>query len=325
MVSGDPTAPAASTSTVPAPTAPARGLPEAWLFLPQLRMDFPRLLDRVRAAEAAGFDGVAFMDHLAPPGLPAGDSFDAMTTATAALAATSRLRVGHLVLCASFRHPAVLAKEAVSLDHLSGGRFELGLGWGSTPAELERFGLPVEDNPTRAARLAEYLEVLGALFGGEEVTHEGRFFTLRGALQHPVPVNGRIPLLLGGAGRKLTMPMVARHADWWNCPTYGLRDLAELRPLAGGARLSTQHPVGFAASGAELDDVTAVARKRFGNWGGLVVGTPDTLAEHFGELAALGVERFYLQFTDFATPETIEAFARDVLPAVRQVATTARG
>jgi alkanesulfonate monooxygenase SsuD/methylene tetrahydromethanopterin reductase-like flavin-dependent oxidoreductase (luciferase family) len=149
---------------------------EFWLYLPQMRMSFPVIVERARTAEAAGFDGVALMDHLAPPGPPSADMYDAMTTATAIAAATTCLRIGHRVLSGSLRYPCVLAKEVVSLDHLSGGRFELGMGWGSVPRELERFGRAAELPATRAARLAEILTLLPALFSGESdaVDYEGR-------------------------------------------------------------------------------------------------------------------------------------------------------
>ena len=90
------------------------------LSLPQMRMDMPTLVERARAAEAAGFGGIALMDHLAPPLADRHDMFDAMTTAAWLLAATERLRVGHLVLCDGFRHPAVLAKIAATVDVISG-------------------------------------------------------------------------------------------------------------------------------------------------------------------------------------------------------------
>jgi alkanesulfonate monooxygenase SsuD/methylene tetrahydromethanopterin reductase-like flavin-dependent oxidoreductase (luciferase family) len=287
------------------------------LFLPQMRMTFDTIVERARVAEAAGWDGISLMDHLAPPALPAGDMYDGFVTAAAVATATERLRIGHLVACASFRHPAVLARMAVSLDHLSGGRFDLGIGWGSVPDELERFGLHPEPAAVRSARLAETLEVLTRLFTGEPVDHEGRFFTLRGAQQRPVPVDGTIPVLIGGGGPKLTMPLVARFADWWNCPSYAVDQLAELQPLAGRARVSTQHPVGLAPTAAALDEVRELADRRFRGWGGLLVGTPDQVAEALiGEVRA-GVERFYVPFTDFATPATVELFAREVIPAVR--------
>jgi alkanesulfonate monooxygenase SsuD/methylene tetrahydromethanopterin reductase-like flavin-dependent oxidoreductase (luciferase family) len=99
-----------------------------------MRLSFDRLVASARAAEAAGFRGIAGMDHLVPPGAEAQPMYEAMVVSTWLAAHTERLAVGSLVLCDAFRHPAVLARQAVSLDHASGGRFELGLGWGSRSA-----------------------------------------------------------------------------------------------------------------------------------------------------------------------------------------------
>lgn len=291
--------------------------PEFWLYLPQMRMSFATITERARAAEEAGFDGVALMDHFAPPGLVHQDMYDAMTTAAAIATGTTRLRIGHLVLCSSFRHPCVLAKEVVSLDHLSGGRFELGIGWGSVPGELTRFGLPDEDAATRSARLDECLAILTALFTGRSVDYEGTFYTLRGATVSPRPLAGRVPVVIGGSGPRLTMPLVARYADWWNCPSYAVNRLDELKPLSGNARTSSQHPVGLAASVADLDAVTSVAERRFGRWGGLITGTPGQVTASLAGLCARGVERFYLQFSDFAVPETLARFGAEVIPGIR--------
>ena len=109
---------------------------EFHLFLPQMRLAPAALRARAEAAEEAGFTGLAVMDHLFPPGAADQPMYEALTTVTWLAAVTERLRLGHLVLCDSFRHPAVLARQAVTLDHLSGGRFDLGIGSGSTPAEL---------------------------------------------------------------------------------------------------------------------------------------------------------------------------------------------
>jgi len=125
-----------------------------------------------------------------------------------------------------------------------------------------------------------------------------------------------VPVVIGGGGPKLTMPLVARHADWWNCPSYAHLRLEELRPLAGKARVSTQHPVGLAAGPGDVDRVSEVARRRFGGWGGLITGTAERVAEQLTGLAGRGVERFYLQFSDFAMPETLERFGAEVIPAV---------
>ena len=287
------------------------------LFIPQMRMSFPTILERVRAAEANGFDGISLMDHLAPPALPASDMYDCFVVAAAVATATTAVSITPLVTCASFRHPAVLAKIAVSLDHLSNARFELGIGWGSVPAELGVYGIHDEPPAVRSARLGEQLTILEQLFTGEPFDHHGRFYTLENAQQRPRPLNGRIPILIGGAGPKLTMPLVARYADWWNLPSMDVHRVAELRALAGTARISTQHVVGLAATSDAVPDVEELTRKRFGNWVGLITGTPDQVAEQLIAIARSGVERFFLPFSDFAPPETVELFGREVIPAVR--------
>ena len=126
-----------------------------------------------------------------------------------------------------------------------------------------------------------------------------------------------IPLHIGGAGRKLTLPLVARHADWWNCVATGVDRLAELRPLAGRARVSTQHPVALAASAEELPAVRTRAERRYAGWGGVLVGTAPEIAASLAAEARSGVEGFVLTFHDGGAPATLERFAREVIPAVR--------
>jgi len=284
------------------------------LFLPQMRMDMPTLVERARAAEAAGFGGIALMDHLAPPLADRHDMFDAMTTAAWLLAATERLRVGHLVLCDGFRHPAALARQAVTLDHASGGRFELGIGWGSVPAEFETFGVSPVSARERVTRFAETLDVVTALWTGEPVDFDGQYHQLHQATQRPTPLD-RIPIVIGGVGQR-TLAQVAAHADWWNLPIYGLDRLAELRPAAGDARVSVQEMVALVSSEAERADTIALAEKRFGgtNMGRTItIGTAPELAEHFARQVELGVERFYTWFLDFARPETLDAFGAGVI------------
>jgi alkanesulfonate monooxygenase SsuD/methylene tetrahydromethanopterin reductase-like flavin-dependent oxidoreductase (luciferase family) len=136
---------------------------EFHVFLPQMRMPFDILVERAQVAEQVGFQGIALMDHLAPPQALDQPMYEAMITATWLAAQTERLRIGHLVLCEAFRHPAVLARQAVSIDHASKGRFELGIGWGSVPEELETFGVASTSARERVRRLAETLDVVRAL------------------------------------------------------------------------------------------------------------------------------------------------------------------
>ena len=279
------------------------------LFLPQMRMSPSAIVERALAAEAAGFEGIAFMDHLAPPLAAEHDMWEAMELAAWVLARTETLVVGHLVLCDAFRHPAVLARQVTTLDHASGGRFELGLGWGSVPEELETFGVGSTGARTRVERMAETLALLQALWAGEVVDFAGDHFALQGAQQRPTPTR-RIPITIGGSGPR-TMALVREHADWWNIPVHQLSALDDRRAEAGGAKVSMQLMVGLVPSEADREQVLATAQRRYGYHTlgeSLLVGTAEELTAHFASLRDRGVERIYPWFTDFAPPETLQRF-----------------
>ena len=268
---------------------------EWYLFLPQVRTPVADIVERARHAEASGFTGIAFIDHLEAPGLPDESIWEAMSVATWVAAKTERLRIGHLVLCDAFRHPAVLAKQAVTLSEASDGRFELGLGSGSWPAEFTRFDVGQQDPVARVKQLESHLDVIGQYWGrGDNATRS----------QSPLPTHP-IPLILGGTGRRM-MELVRRYADWWNIPANHIDRLAELAPAAGSARVSIQQMIGFVRKDSDPAKVREVSARRFGNLGsGLVCGDADELSGHFGNLSGQGVERFYVWFADFAAPESL--------------------
>ncbi len=284
--------------------------PEFHLYLPQMRLAMDAMVEKARAAEAAGFTGMAGMDHLAPPMAEQHDMYEALTTNAWLLAHTERLVQGQLVLCDAFRHPANLAREAVTLDHASGGRFELGIGWGSVVEEFTTYGVRPIAARERVGRLKETLEIVRALWDGEVVDYEGEWFQLVAARQMPTPL-GRIPIVIGGTGPK-TMALVAEHADWWNVPIHQLDRLDEMRERAGDARVSVQHMYAFVPEGADRAAIEETARRRFG-YSTLVVGGRTELLDHFHAMQARGVERFYVWFTDFAAPATLEAFGAEVI------------
>jgi alkanesulfonate monooxygenase SsuD/methylene tetrahydromethanopterin reductase-like flavin-dependent oxidoreductase (luciferase family) len=286
--------------------------PEFHLFLPQMRMTIDALVERARAAEAAGFVGMAGMDHLAPPLALEHPMYEAMTTATWLASRTTTLLHGHLVMCDAFRHPAVLARQAVTLDHASGGRFELGLGWGSVVEEFSTFGVTPIEAGSRLRRLEETLTILRALWSGETFDHHGEFFQLEAASQQPTP-RERIPIVIGGSGPR-TMKLVAQYADWWNLVSHKVHELDALRPQAGNARVSTQQLVAFVPSEAERATIEELVHRRFPGWGeSLVVGNGRELVDYYAGMHARGVERFYVWFTDFAPPETLAAFGAEVI------------
>ncbi len=283
-------------------------MPEWYLFLPQVRVPVADIVDRARHAEASGFTGIAFIDHLEAPGLRDESIWEAMSVATWVAAKTERLRIGHLVLCDAFRHPAVLAKQAVTLSEASDGRFELGLGSGSWPAEFTRFDVGQQDPVARVKQLESHLGVMGQYWGrGDDATRS----------QSPLPTHP-IPLILGGTGRRM-MELVRKYADWWNIPANHIDRLAELAPAAGSARVSIQQMIGFVRKDSDPAKVREVSARRFGNLGsGLICGDADELSGHFSNLSGQGVERFYVWFADFAAPESLREFGETVIKTFPQ-------
>jgi alkanesulfonate monooxygenase SsuD/methylene tetrahydromethanopterin reductase-like flavin-dependent oxidoreductase (luciferase family) len=284
------------------------------LFLPQMRLGYDQLVARAQAAEAAGFVGITGMDHLAPPMAEDQPMYEAMVTTTWIAAHTERLRVGSLVLCDAFRHPAMLAREAVSIDHASGGRYELGIGWGSVPTEFDVFGVGSTEPRARVERLRETLEVVRALWAGETVDYEGEFHHLQGARQEPLPLS-KIPIVIGGVGKK-TLALVREHADWWNVHIGMLDRVDELKDQVGDARVSIQRMLAYIPDEAARESVTESATRRFG-YANPLIGTGPELAEHCAGLAAQGVERVYTWFCDFAPPETLAGFGAEVVAPLR--------
>ncbi len=285
---------------------------EFQLFLPQMRMTLPTMVERVQVAVDAGFDGVALMDHLAPPMAETQPMWDAAVAATW-LGAKTTGTVGHLVLCDAFRHPAVLARQAVSLDHATGGRFELGIGWGSVPTEFPTFGVGSTEPRARVGRLTETLEVLQALWSGEQVSYDGDHHSLIDAQQVPAPEH-RIPIVIGGAGPR-TLGLVARFADWWNLPINKLDQFEQLREKTGDARPSLQERVTFVPEGGDRDTIVETAMRRFSDTGH-AVGNAAELVEHYAAREAAGIERTYVWTSDFAAPDTLAEFGETVIGAL---------
>src|SRR5262245_1551984 len=312
--------------------ASARGAIEIGVYLPQVGWAWDDLQDRVRLCDREGIDSVWFMDHLYTPGMPSVPAFEAWTTATALAACTERIRLGHLVLANGFRHPALLAKMAVTLDHASGGRLDLGLGSGSYPPEYAQFGLEFPSDRVRAEQLGEALQVLKLLFTQEAPSFTGAHYRLDGAPSLPRPVQTpHPPIHVGGAGERRTLPLVARHADVWNCPTYALGELPRKLDLLRAEcarigrdpatlRVTEEAVLAVVPRADQVEDARALALRRFPGpgWGveaGGWCGTPDAILRRIEERVRLGVSGFIFFLYDRA-PDTIRLLARDVAAAV---------
>ena len=306
-----------------------RGL-DIGVCVPQMGFSYQDVLHRALRCEQLGIGSVWLYDHLYGPARPDVSSLEAWTLATALLSRTERLRVGHMVLCNQFRHPALLAKMATTLDQISAGRLQIGIGSGSIEDEHIRIGLPWGSFRERSERLGESLEILTQAFADNAVDFAGEHYTVRKMPINPGPVQRpRPPIVVGGVGEKYTLPLVARYADIWNVPTYALGELEHktsmLWSLCSNVGrdpesivLSVEAVMALAPDDASLPKVREVAERRFGvtafglHAGGLI-GTPPAIIDRLHELRALGFQQIVLFLHDRASDETLELFASTVL------------
>lgn len=300
------------------------------VYVPQMGFSYADVLHRAVRCEELGIGSLWLYDHLYGPGMPEIDSLEAWTLATALLARTERLRVGHMVLCNQFRHPVVLAKMATTLDQISAGRLQLGIGSGSVEDEHRRTGLEWGSFATRSERLAESLEILTQAFGTGTVDFTGAHYTVRdtpirpGAVQQPRP-----PIVVGGVGEKYTLPLVARYADVWNVPTYALGELehklAVLRTICSEIGrdpativMSVEAVMALAPDEQSLPKVRQFAEKRFGGPGfglaeGGLIGTAAMIVERLRQWQEMGFGHVVLFTHDRASDQTLEILACEVI------------
>ena len=301
------------------------------IYLPQVSTTFEQMLDRALHVERLGFRSFWLYDHLYTPGLPGRPALEGWTLATALLARTTTLRVGHLVLDNNLRHPAVLAKMIATADVISDGRLEVGLGSGSYPLEHEQAGIAFGSMATRSAQLGEALAIIDGMLTHETFSFSGEHYALDGLPCLPAPVQQpRPPLHIGGIGEKHTLPLVARYADVWNVPTYGLdqwehkgRALDRACELVGrdprSVRWSHQAVLVLGAD----DTALAAARERAAHrypgpgWNvdaGGYVGTPAMLVDHMGTMSERGVDQFVFLPSDRGEGDTLDLLAEEVVP-----------
>lgn len=189
-----------------------------------------------RIADEAGFDSLWNMDHLAAlGGDPTGDIFEAWTLLAAMAETTSRVRVGCMVTGNTYRHPGVLAKMAVTVDHLSNGRLEFGLGAGWAENEHTMLDLEFGTVGDRMDRLEEACQIIRSLWTEASTTFEGKHYRLTDAIAEPKPIQRPFPpIWIGGRGRRRTLRIVAQYADVWNTPGGPAEEVSELSQVLDG-------------------------------------------------------------------------------------------
>ena len=188
------------------------------LDVAQHQLEWPELLRRVQFAEEHGFDGAWVFDHFKPLyGDSAGPCLEGWTLLAGLAAQTSRIRLGTLVTGMTYRHPSVLATEAVTVDQISNGRLELGLGAAWNEPEHREFGIPFPAIKERAERLEEGIEVMRSLMTRDGASFKGKHYQLARATYRPRPLQRpHPPIWIGASGEQLMLPIVARQADAWH-------------------------------------------------------------------------------------------------------------
>jgi len=301
------------------------------LFAPQVGAPFSVIKERAQLADRLGFHSIWFVDHMWSRGLPDLDHLEAWTLMAATAAVTERLGIGTLVLCNSYRNPALLAKMAASLDHVSNGRCLLGLGAGWMDEEYSAYGYPFPSTRVRIEQLDEALSIIKLLFKEPRATFQGKYYSINDAVNNPKPVQQpHPPILIGGAGEKRLLRVVAEHADIWNCPNNAALELVHKLEVL------KQHCAAFGRDPAtiEVSEQTIVvlgrtekdlraklqfAKRALGTVFDIdktaLRGTPDQLIKAIEARQRQGVTFFTMMFGDLNQPETLELFAEKVAPA----------
>ncbi|MFP6626055.1 MAG: TIGR03560 family F420-dependent LLM class oxidoreductase [Deltaproteobacteria bacterium] len=303
------------------------------LFLPQAAMDYEMIRERALAIEDLGYDGLWLVDHLMAGGLPDVDFIEGWTAISALAEATSRLRLGLLVTCNSFRNPGIVAKMATTVDHISKGRCELGMGAGWLEEEYRAYGYDFPAIGTRIDQLEESLEIITGLFSGQTTTFKGRHYSFENAPFMPKPLQKPLPITIGGGGKRRMMGLVARFAQRWNCPMPSAHELSQhLESLKEHCRrvgrdmaeisISEQTAIVIGRDRAEVEVKKQMAQVMIGSFVDLstmaLIGTPDEIIVGLRKKMRAGVDDFAILFGDFGMPDTLELFATEVAAKLRK-------
>ena len=271
-------------------------------------MPWEKTVERWQRFEQLGFDSVWDCDHYVQPSHPTGPYYEGWTLLAGLAARTERIRIGVLVSCNTFRHPALLAKEAVTVDHIANGRLELGLGAGWYVPEHEMFGIPFPPPAELVGRFREAVEIVDSLLRNEVTTYDGAYYQLKDAASRPRPIQQpRPPLTLGAHGRQM-LKIVAQYADRWN--SHGT--VAEMRARN---EILDEH---CAAIGRDPD---AIIRSLYG-WAALMPNDPwasvDAFEEVVGQYRAAGINELLIDAPGDAQMSVLERVATDILPRLRK-------
>ncbi|MFV0525423.1 MAG: LLM class flavin-dependent oxidoreductase [Acidimicrobiales bacterium] len=297
-----------------------------------------------RRLDQNGMDWISVWDHLyeAPPAGGTQPHFEAVATLGALAVETTNARLGCLVFYVGYRNPALLAKAAVTIDHLSGGRFEIGLGAGWHVWEATAYGYDFPSVGTRLDMLDDATELITGMLSGPpaddpgaipRTTHDGPFYRADEASNLPTPVRGHLPLWIGGVGEKRTLRTAARFADGWNAAYIDAAEFGRLNGvLDAWCEKEGRDPSGIEravnlqfAMGADAAGAAAAHDRLAGEWGpmleriedGVLGGEPEQAAEKILGYVDAGADLVNVALRAPIDPEALDAYLEVVAPGVR--------
>ncbi len=301
---------------------------------PQFGFTYTEVADLAKEAERLGFTALWASDHLFfDARSERRNCLDTWTLITALAPITTRLRLGTLVTCNSYRLPSILAKMAVSVDHLSNGRLEFGIGAGWKEMEYHAYGVPFPPVGTRLAQLEEAVRMIRLLWTEERASFTGKYYRLENALCAPKPVQQPLKVWIGGAGEKKLLRIVAQHADGWNMifgyPLPAVKKKLEVLrrhcDAAGRDFTKIEKSLFMVACVVEreeeLNKRIAEVAKALGSGAILqtaqnsgTVGTPEHVAETLRSYQTLGFDYFIAMFPYKQDREMLQRFAETIVP-----------
>ena len=275
--------------------------------------------------EALDFDWISIWDHFyAADNTGNPHCLEAITSHTALAASTTRVTCGSLVYSAGYRHPAALANAIATMDQVANGRIVLGLGGGWLQAEYDAYGLHYGSAGERLRMLNEYIQCVRGLLTQERTSFSGEFFTLTDAQCEPKPVQARLPIWIGGGGEKVTLRLVAEHADGWNVPFIPPDEWARK------SKVLDEHCATVGREPAEIVKTVNVGMafteeeltRQFGRMAnyvkpGVLSGSVQEMVDKVGGYVEAGAQWVILAMRAPFDRDGLERFATEVVPAVR--------
>lgn len=275
---------------------------------PPQHVTYPDLLPVWQEADELGFDTAFVFDHFIPIySDPSGPCLEGWTLLSALAAQTKRVRVGVLVTGNTYRNPAVLAKMAATVDHVSHGRLILGMGAGWFELEHTAYGIPFSTVGGRARQLGEALAVIKLLFTQEKSTYAGKYYQLKDALFEPKTVQKpHPPILIGGQGPKLILPLIARHANIWHLRVRDA-DLEGIKQLCANFDAICRQ---VGRDPAEIEKAVSLRPAQ-------LTGAAEEVRRQIQALADVGIRHFILSLSP-TDRKLLGRFAKEIMPAFRE-------